>query len=94
VAHFKNFGSSVYCHVTQDARKNIEPTTELGIFVGYTDTPENYRVCLPYQTMTVVHRDVKFDEEKAMRCSLERELVMKLAFCEKKDTKDRSTLYK
>ena len=74
VAHFRIFGSSVYCHVTQDARKNIEPTTVLGIFVGYIDTPHNYRVCLPYHMMTVVHRDVNFDEEKPMRCSLEREL--------------------
>jgi len=26
--------------------------------------------------MAVVHRDVKFDEEKSMRCSLERELQL------------------
>ena len=29
---------------------------------------------LPSLRMTIVQRDVKFDEEKAMRCSLEREL--------------------
>eukprot|EP00253_Pinus_taeda_P013578 PITA_13578 len=31
VSHFRNFGSSVYCHVTKDARKKLHPTTELGI---------------------------------------------------------------
>ena len=31
----------------KDARKKLELTTEVGIFVGYTDTPQNYRVYLP-----------------------------------------------
>jgi len=76
VGHFKIFGSLVYFHVTKDARKKLEPTTELGIFVGYTDTPHNYRVYMQTSRMTVVCRDVKFDEEKAMRVSLERELEL------------------
>ena len=76
VGHFRIFGSSVYCHVTKDSRKKLEPTAELGILVGYTNTPQNYRLYLPSHRMTVVCRDVKFDEEKAMRCSLERELQL------------------
>eukprot|EP00253_Pinus_taeda_P036638 PITA_36638 len=31
VGHFRIFGSSVYFHVTKDARKKLQPTTELGI---------------------------------------------------------------
>jgi len=42
VSHFRIFSSSVYYHVTEDARKKLESTTKLGIFVGYTDTPHNY----------------------------------------------------
>jgi len=42
VALSRIFGSSVYCHVTKDARKKLEPTTELVIFVGYINTPHNY----------------------------------------------------
>lgn len=76
VARFRIFGSSVYCHVTKDAKKKLEPTIELGIFVGYTDIAHNYQVYLPSHRMIVVRRDVKFDEEKAMRCSLERELQL------------------
>jgi len=76
VAHFKVFGSSVYCHVTKDARKKLEPTTKLGIFVGYTNTPPNYRVYLPSHGMTVVCRDVNFNEEKTLRCSLGREFQL------------------
>ena len=62
VGHFRIFGSSVYFHVTKDAWKKFELIAELGIFVGYTDTPHNYRVYLPSRRMTVVHRDVKFDK--------------------------------
>ena len=68
------FGSPVYMHVTKDARKKLDPTAEVGIFVGYTDTPHNYRVYFSDSRKTVVRRDIKFQEEKAMQCSLEREL--------------------
>eukprot|EP00253_Pinus_taeda_P027560 PITA_27560 len=43
VGHFRIFGSSVYFQVTKDARKKLELTTELQIFMGYTDTPHNYQ---------------------------------------------------
>ena len=71
VSHFKIFGSSVYVHVT---KKKLEPTAEVGIFVGYIETPHNYHVYFPNSQMTVVRRDIKFNEEKAMKLSLEREL--------------------
>ena len=35
VSHFKIFGSYVYVHVTKDTKKKLEPTTEVGIFLGY-----------------------------------------------------------
>jgi hypothetical protein len=54
VSHFKIFGSSVYVHVTKDSRKKLEPTAEVGIFVGYTKTPHNYRVYLLNSKMTVM----------------------------------------
>ena len=58
----------------KDAWKNIEETTKLDIFVGYTDTPHNYWVYLPSNKRKMVRRDVNFNEEKAMGYSLEREL--------------------
>ena len=74
ISHLKIFGSSVYIHVTKDARKKLEPTAEVGIFVGYIETPHNYHVYFPNNRMVVVRRDIKFDEGKAMQLSLEREL--------------------
>ena len=73
MGHFRIFGSSVYCHVTKDARKKLELIVELGILVGYTNTPHNYWVYSPTSRRTVAHRDIKFDEQKAMRVSLQRE---------------------
>ena len=66
VSHFKIFGSSVYVHVTKDAGKKMELTAEVGIFVGYTETPHNYHVYFPNNRMNVVRQDIKFDEEKSM----------------------------
>jgi hypothetical protein len=74
VSHFKIFGSSVYVHVTKDARKKLEPIAEVGIFVGYTKKPHSYRVYFPNSKMTIMRRDIKFDEGKAMWLLLEREL--------------------
>eukprot|EP00253_Pinus_taeda_P004472 PITA_04472 len=76
VSHFQILESSVYCHVRKYAQKKLDPIAELGILVGYTDTPHNYRVHLPTNQRTVVCRDLKFDEQKAMRVSLERELKL------------------
>ena len=60
--------------MTKDARQKLEPTTNIRIFVGYTETPHNYRVYFPNNRMNVVQWDIEFDEEKSMRLSLEREL--------------------
>jgi len=77
VGHFRIFGSSVYFHLTKDAWKKLELTVELGLFVGYTDTPHNYQVYLPTSQRTMVYRDLKFDEKKAMRVSLKRDLQLR-----------------
>ena len=76
VSHFKIFCSFVYVHVTKDARKKLEPTVEVGIFMEYTQAPHNYHVYFPKKIMTVVRRDIKFYEGKAMQLSLERELEL------------------
>ena len=59
ISHLRIFGSPVYLHVTKDARKKLDPTAKVGIFVGYTDTPHNYHVYFPDSRKTVVRRDRK-----------------------------------
>ena len=46
---------------------------KLGYFWG-TQKSHNYHVYFPNSRMTMVRRDIKFNEEKAMKLSLEREL--------------------
>ena len=54
ISHLNIFGSPVYIHVMKDARKKLESTIAVEIFLGYTETPHNYRVYLPDSRMTVV----------------------------------------
>jgi hypothetical protein len=54
VSHLNFFGSFVYVHVTKDSRKKLELITEVGIFLGYTETPHNYRVYLPNTKINVM----------------------------------------
>jgi len=42
VSHLRIFGASIYGHVSKDSRKKLEPTIELGVFVGYIETSQNY----------------------------------------------------
>ena len=60
ISHLKIFGSPVCIHVTKDARKKLELTAEVGILMGYTDTPHKYRVYFPDSHKTVMQRDIKF----------------------------------
>ena len=54
ISHLKIFGSPVYIHVMKDAKKKLEPTAQVGIFLGYTETPHNYHVYFPDSQKTVV----------------------------------------
>ena len=58
ISHLNIFGSPVYIHVTKDARKKLEMIAEVGIFLGYTETPHNYRVYLLDSWMTVLRQDI------------------------------------
>ena len=45
ISHLRIFGSPVYLHVTKDARKKLDPTAEVGIFVGTLIRPTTI-VCI------------------------------------------------
>ena len=38
VSHIRIFNSVYYCHVHADNRKNLEPSGEKGLLVGYRET--------------------------------------------------------
>jgi histone H3/H4 len=67
VGHFRIFGCLVYCQVPSEKRTKLEATTKKGIFIGYSETSKAYRVCIPSLRNTVVRRDVKLEEDRALR---------------------------
>jgi hypothetical protein len=42
VSHFPIFGSVAYCHVPSEKRTKLEPTSEKGLLVGYSETSKAY----------------------------------------------------
>lgn len=63
MSHFRISEASIYFHVTKESRKKLEPTTKLGVIVSYTKITHNYHLYFPSLRITVVQRNVKFDEE-------------------------------
>jgi len=76
LSHLRIFGANVYMHVTMDARKKLELTIEVGIFLGYTDTPHNYRVYLPDSGKIVVRRDIKVQEAQVLHLKLLSKIIL------------------
>ena len=74
IGHFHIFGCLTYSHVPFEKRPKLEATGERGIFVGYNETSKAFRIYLPAQRKIVVRREVKFEEEKAFRRSLDSEM--------------------
>ena len=71
VSHLRIFGSVFYCHIHADTRKKFDPFVEKGLLVGYSETSKAYRVYIPTRKRIIVSRDVQFDEDRALRRSLD-----------------------
>ena len=66
VSRFRVFGCVTYSHVPKEKRTKLEPTAEKGIFVGYSGTSKAYRIYISALRKTVLRRDVRFEEERAV----------------------------
>jgi hypothetical protein len=71
VEHIRIFGCLTYSHVPSEKRTKLDPTTQQGILVGYSEVSKAYRIYIPSQRKVVVSRDVRFEEGRAFRRSLE-----------------------
>ena len=49
----------------------MDPTTEKGIFVGYSETSKDHWIYIRSLQSVVVRRDMKFEEERAFKRSWE-----------------------
>ena len=72
--HFHIFGCFTYSHVPFEKRTKLEATGEHGIFVGYVDKLNAFWIYLLAQRKVVVRREVRFEEEKAFKRSLDSEM--------------------
>ena len=63
VSHLKIFGHSVYIHIPKEKMTKLEPFGRRGIFVGYIDTSNSYRIHFPGFKKIEINRDVTFDED-------------------------------
>ena len=71
VEHLHIFGCLTFPHVPSEKRTKLDPTTEKGILVGYSEISKAYQIYLSTQRRVVVRRDVRFEEDRALGKSLE-----------------------
>ena len=51
--------------------KELDPSGEKGLLVGYSKTSKVYRVYIHARKRIIVSRDVQFDEDRALRRSMD-----------------------
>ena len=71
VSHFRIFGSVCYCHIHVDTMKKLDPSGEKGLLVGYSETSKANRAYIPARKRIILSRDVQFDEDRALRRSMD-----------------------
>ena len=69
VSHLRILCSPIYVHIPSKKKTKLEPTSERGIFVGYSETSKAYKIYIPTQRKIIVRRDVKFEGDRTFRKS-------------------------
>jgi Reverse transcriptase (RNA-dependent DNA polymerase)/gag-polypeptide of LTR copia-type/Integrase core domain/GAG-pre-integrase domain len=62
LAGLRIFGCRATVHVPDANRKKLDAKSDVGVFVGYDQEPECYRIWVPAKYKIVISRDVLFDE--------------------------------
>jgi hypothetical protein len=72
VSHLKIFGCLVFVHVPKEKRTKLDPSGKKGIFVGYCEVSNAFRIYIPGYHHIEIRRDLTFDEDaslnKSRRC--------------------------
>ena len=55
----------MYIHIPKEKRTKLYPFGKNGIFLGYNDTSNSYRIYFPGFKKIDINRDVTFDEDLA-----------------------------
>jgi hypothetical protein len=71
VEHIRIFGCLTFSHIPSERRTKLDPTTQQGILVGYSEVSKAYCIYIPPLRRVVVSIDVIFEEDRAFVRSLE-----------------------
>jgi hypothetical protein len=75
VSHLKIFGCPVFVHAPKEKRTKLDPSGKKGIFVGYCEVSNTFRIYIPGYHHIKINIYVTFDEDaavkKSRRCHLE-----------------------
>jgi hypothetical protein len=71
VEHIRIFGCLTFSHVPSERRTKLDPTSQRGILVGYSEVSKAYCIYILPLRRVVVSRDVIFEEDRAFVRSLE-----------------------
>jgi hypothetical protein len=69
VSHLKIFGCPVFVHILKERRTKLDPSGKKGIFVGYCEVSEAFRIYIPGYHDIDINRDVTFDEDATLKIS-------------------------
>ena len=72
---FKEFGTKVGVHIPKEKRRKLDPKSETGVFVGYSEEVKGYRIYLPHKEDVEIHRDVVFLPEVKTTEEMKNEIV-------------------
>jgi len=67
IHHLRIFGCVAYCRIPAEKRTKLDPTTKKRVLVGNSEASKSYRIYIPTTMKTVLHKDVKFEEERALQ---------------------------
>ena len=73
VIHLRIFGCPVYIHIPKEKRTKLDPSEKKGIFVGYSESSNAYRIYFLGFKKIDISRDVTFDEDSTYSKSRKRE---------------------
>lgn len=80
ITFFREFGTKCSVHIPKQKRTKLDAKSEIGIFVGYSNTVKGYRIYFPDKNEVAIHRDVFFIPENEIETivSLENKETIKL----------------
>ena len=70
ISNLRVWGCPVYTKITKPGLSKLAPRSQLGFFIGYTNSLTSYRVWDPVTQRVVISRDIVFDEQHLLTSAM------------------------